>query len=461
MPSDAIRRRPWLGVRRLGRLLAAVPFLAPGCGAGRGAGPLGARDGSGESIWDRYRPLAPRAMADRNLIAEGWSNDGCRLGELLRAGLGEARTGRLSGRYAQRLVRRGDSARPTPAGIRQRLCDLEPGRQYTWQVAYRLLRGGAFVAQVAQAGRVIASGSFPCGDRQWKRAGLTFRPDASSVDVRILLTDAPVELLVDEARVSSAVRGDAGEKLANPGFERFRIEGPRPLRAARADGPMTIDGLATEDVWQMAPVGRLTDDFGYPGDCAVETSFRVAWDSDRLFVFIICMEPSMPTLRRDATLRDADCQQDDHVEIVVVPDGQRGACYRLALTAGGTLADSRTAPSSQGGGGADGREVLLNDKSFDPEVRHRVRRKADRWEVELSVPLADLGVPLTAAGPTTSAGRPWGLNVCRLRRADGKLERFAWSPTGGQFGRTSRLGLVSFDGPGGAEGKESAVAPGD
>src|SRR5690348_1009139 len=64
----------------------------------------------------------------------------------------------------------------------------------------------------------------------------------------------------------------------------------RTVRAARAAGPISIDGVLDEPAWQAAEVGtgliQTEPDDGAPATAA--TRFRVLWDDAAIYVGIEC-----------------------------------------------------------------------------------------------------------------------------------------------------------------------------
>src|SRR5919199_5977266 len=60
----------------------------------------------------------------------------------------------------------------------------------------------------------------------------------------------------------------------------------RTVRAARAEGPISIDGVLDEPAWRAAEIGtgflQTEPDDGDPA--TADTRFRVLWDDDSLYV---------------------------------------------------------------------------------------------------------------------------------------------------------------------------------
>ncbi|MEN6645406.1 MAG: carbohydrate-binding family 9-like protein [Armatimonadia bacterium] len=140
-------------------------------------------------------------------------------------------------------------------------------------------------------------------------------------------------------------------------------------------------------------------------------------------VFIVeCLEPQMKNLV-------AKCQQDDEgaifaddcIELFLSPGGEPGDYYHFATNALGARYDEK------------GR----GNPTWDGKWTSKVTRGADRWTVELDLPLATLG---RAPRP----GSVWWLNLCRQRQPGG-LQLSAWSPTQSDFHNSQRFGAMIFD----------------
>lgn len=204
--------------------------------------------------------------------------------------------------------------------------------------------------------------------------------------------------------------------------------------AARTPAPPQIDGSSEETCWQgcaeLSPF-LLSGGVDLAGE---QTSARLAYDEENLYVFAECAEAALnPVLqkrasfRAEATAPDADLFSDDVLELFVQPSPASGVYYHLAVNSRGTLYDARC--TAAGG----------DDKSWSSGARAAARVGERTWTVELAIPRQALSAEAFAATQT------WRLNLCREEKPAG--ENSCWSPTGGAFHTPARFGVLGFGPP--------------
>ena len=82
--------------------------------------------------------------------------------------------------------------------------------------------------------------------------------------------------------------------------------------------------------------------------------------------------------------------------------------------------------------------LVLSLLVWNPGIQAAVKKVDAGWTLELLIPTRDVG----ELGPTKAY--PWGVNVCRTRRASGEPECCALSPTGEmRYCVLSKLGNLS------------------
>jgi hypothetical protein len=391
--------------------------------------------------------MNPMVVDDRNVVAVGWRSHGNNLGRLQVAGLDEPQSDRRGGRRCQRIFRRTGSG-VGDDGIRREIGTLEIGRRYVFSIANRVVAGRGFQI-VVRSGSTTEKARIAAGNRVWRRAGVVFRTASRSATVSIVVSDEPAEVLIDDALLHEADNPANTIPIPNENFERYEIRGVAPMAVHRTAGQPIIDGKNDEPFWAECEAARLIDDYGRDRSDAVETSFRIAFEGDNLLVWIECMEPRMETIQVGPPIRDSDADGYDRVEVTLRPDRTRDGCCRFVVTAGGGISDFLVAPVTPPGGDVDGsRDFMSTVRGYNADVRWNVAKEQHRWTVEMEIPFADLGV--SRFGPQAV----WGLNVGRRRSAGRKPQRYAWSATGGNFCRSSRMGLIAFSRP------RASAAPG-
>ncbi len=157
---------------------------------------------------------------------------------------------------------------------------------------------------------------------------------------------------------------------------------PRPhLQAARATGPITVDGRLDEAGWAAA--GRATG-FAerFPGDGTeppVQTEAWLTYDDENLYVAFICRDD--PALLR-ATMTQRDLYgNDDEVGLLLDTFGEGTWAYYFFVNPYGVQKDAMWTSVH---GRADG---------FDMVWRAEAQVQPDGWTAEFAVPLAGMRFP--------------------------------------------------------------------
>ncbi len=230
---------------------------------------------------------------------------------------------------------------------------------------------------------------------------------------------APGRLLptpADEAGASIVVESSsAGAKTAGD------AEASRPLPflaipVLPGKVQVRLDGVADEPVWRRSARTvelRRNGDGGLP---RARTIVRLAADSATLYVAFECREPRIRYLTATVTRDGGPTWKDDCVELFVDPSGQGRGFRQIVVNCLGKQFWKAT-----------------DRRGWRAASRAAAHIGAERWGVELAVPLAALGL---------RPGRMFGLNLCRERRPTEVFELSAWSPTGDGFGRAERFGAA-------------------
>ncbi len=187
---------------------------------------------------------------------------------------------------------------------------------------------------------------------------------------------------------------------------------PRPTAsAARATGPIEIDGVLDDATWAAAPVidefWQQKPDAGMPS--TERTEVRILFDDGYLYIGAELMdqpgyEPLIPTLQRDPNTRDGDA-----FGIMLDPFLDGKTVFSFFFNPGGAVRDIQSAD--------DGR---INNAAWDAAFDLRTRVHDSGWTLELAIPWSQLRFD------AARDEQVWGLNL--LRRIRRKNEDATWSP---------------------------------
>ena len=159
---------------------------------------------------------------------------------------------------------------------------------------------------------------------------------------------------------------------------------------------------------------------------STKVSFRMTKKRDALVIGVKCFEPKMDKIRAKTTTNDNyDIFNDDVVEIYL--ESPERSFFKIVVNSNGAIWDECRDAT-----------ILARDtlpELWNPGIKAVVKKYKDRWTAEIIIPTKDFG----SLGPAKDY--PWGINVCRTRFADGRMELFAISPTGKKgFLDLSKLG---------------------
>ncbi|MGI6353800.1 MAG: hypothetical protein GX937_02115 [Lentisphaerae bacterium] len=181
--------------------------------------------------------------------------------------------------------------------------------------------------------------------------------------------------------------------------------------------PVTIDGDLSEPAWQKA--GKLENFSIATGGVPLrQTHGRIITDGTYLYLAAVCDEEYMNKIATNVTENGGQVWMDDCVEFFFDPTLEYKGYYQLVVN-------------------ALGKYTFLNQfnaKKMKPRIKTAAKMGTDSWTVELSIALADLGIP----------GQSFGFNLCRERRPLEVMELTCWSPTGSSFGTPECFGVANF-----------------
>jgi hypothetical protein len=192
-----------------------------------------------------------------------------------------------------------------------------------------------------------------------------------------------------------------------------------------SDDAISLDGSLDEAVWQRAQAAgdfiQIDPDNGEPA--TEQTEFRVAFDSNSLYLAVICHDSEAGLhLTRYQKRRDEYLQQDDKVQwtIDTFLDGRTG--YFFETNPSGAMADALMGINGQ-------------NRQWDGIWNERVQRTATGWTLEVEIPFRTLNFD-----PNSET---WGINVSRqLSRKNENSIWMGWARNQG-VSRMTNAGRVT------------------
>lgn len=213
------------------------------------------------------------------------------------------------------------------------------------------------------------------------------------------------------------------EELVAPPAAAVKLEDiPRPRLVVPADASApTIDGNVNDAEWaDAAAIAGLNDgDKGVLSDKPFVGFLKS--DGRKLYFAFRSKVPAMELLQHDQHERDSQTYLDDSWEFYVYPDARTQTFYQLVVNSEGAIFDWHA-----------------NDKSWNGhwEIKQRIERP-DVWDMEMAIPLEDLGVH------GDLDGAQWRVGICVNQKAV-QSRSFTWAPLMGLFDQPDRMGVVTF-----------------
>ena len=183
--------------------------------------------------------------------------------------------------------------------------------------------------------------------------------------------------------------------VAQPAAPTARVAVRPTVRAFRVDGPMTVDGLLSEPVWQNgeAFTGLIQRDPVEGAAPSQRTEVRVAYDDDALYVGARLIDTAPDSVVARLARRDASIAS-DRFAVYLDPHHDRRSGYYFMVNAAGTMYDGTLSNDVE------------DDKLWDGVWEGRARRDDRGWTAEMRIPYSQLRF----AG---SDRHVWGVNFLR------------------------------------------------
>jgi len=188
---------------------------------------------------------------------------------------------------------------------------------------------------------------------------------------------------------------------------------PPDVHAARANGPIQIDGLLSEAAWQAAePCSAFYQrepDQGSPA--RQRTEVRVLYDDDALYVGARLYDTRPDSIFKQLTRRDQGGTRSDGFQVLLDPYYDRRSGYYFRVSAAGTLYDGTLYN--------DG----WNDDSWDGVWEGRAHIDDQGWTCEMRIPFSQLRFARAAV-------QKWGINFNRQMGREFEDDYLVYTPRG-------------------------------
>jgi hypothetical protein len=185
------------------------------------------------------------------------------------------------------------------------------------------------------------------------------------------------------------------------------LEEPKQAVVTRVRSSITVDGALNEPEWSEAErIGELVQREPKPGEPATEpTEVKLLYDSDSLYVGVICYDAEPQRIIGTQMARDANLGADDRIELVIDTFRDRRNAFYFATNPLGALVDGLIIENGQ-----------LN-LDWNAIWNVKTRRFDHGWSAEFAIPFKSLSF--------NGGQRTWGFNFSRTIKR--KLEEDRWA----------------------------------
>lgn len=183
------------------------------------------------------------------------------------------------------------------------------------------------------------------------------------------------------------------------------------------NGPK-IDGRLDDPIWKN---GVWFTDFSLISDSMElaeaqstqlaegQTEFQLAYDDAYLYIAIRVSEPELGCLKIKEFRRDGAISQDDSIEVMIDPYGDRYDYFHFMVNAAGVKYDARHS-----------HEGLFHDVGWNSNWQVATKIGFNEWTLEMAIPFSELHLNRKSEGP-------WTFNIARHRWAGNKIELSSFS----------------------------------
>jgi hypothetical protein len=183
----------------------------------------------------------------------------------------------------------------------------------------------------------------------------------------------------------------------------------RTIAAVRTDGPIVIDGVLSEAVWQTPGAGGFTQRDPDDGQPASEpTTVWVAFDRDNLYIAARLADSEPDKIVGRLGRRDEEVES-DWFDFGVDPYHDRRSGYYFGINPSGSIQDGTISNDEQ------------TDSTWDGIWESAARLDDGGWTVEIRVPFDQIRFRRRDV-------YVWGINFQRIVKRKNEESHFAWVP---------------------------------
>ena len=204
-------------------------------------------------------------------------------------------------------------------------------------------------------------------------------------------------LLLGLATLASAPQTDQAQPIAVP-----------QAVSLRTTDKIKLDGRLDEAAWAAAtPIGPLVQRVPHElQPASEEAEVRVLYDTDNLYVGIVCRDREAKAIVSTQLARDSDLGVDDYVVVVVDPFFDKRNGFFFQVNPAGARSDGQISNNQE-----------RASYNWDGIWNAATHRTGDGWSVEMAIPFKTLRFK---PGQAT-----WGLNVERQIKRKQEQDRWA------------------------------------
>lgn len=196
------------------------------------------------------------------------------------------------------------------------------------------------------------------------------------------------------------------------------------VSAARASGPIQIDGRLDEPEWREAGSAtgftQLQPDRGRAA--SQRTSIRVLYDDRRMYFGIDCRDSAATEISRAITRRDGDVWEDDAVALILDTFNDDNNAYVFVVNSLGTQQDERWADNGR-----------TQDIRWDGNWLSAALVNSSGWTAEIAIPFESVRFDRRA--------ERWGFNA--IRYIPRNLEQSHWVAGLSEWFRIAEIGDIT------------------
>ncbi len=213
------------------------------------------------------------------------------------------------------------------------------------------------------------------------------------------------------------------------------------------DSDIHLSGKADDPLWEQAEAARLVNPIsGESGNYA--TTVKLLYNASYLYITFECEDDYVwgTITGRDSAIFAEEC-----VEAFICPSGKTRQYYELNVSPRNAIFDAyiingRPTSGERGNGFRSWKDFTCEGMETQVHINGELGKPgAKSWTVEYAIPFSSI---IGSDNLVPVAGEEWRINLYRIDSpVKGKLEFYAWSPTGANdFHRFWKFGVLKFVG---------------